>query len=179
LFIGSLAQLYKGPDVLIDAVALLPETLQLDVTMVGKGVHREALEQRAHARGQAHRIHFVGLLPPGPESIRAALDQADLFVLPSRTEGLPRVIVEALARATPCVATRVGGVPELLAPEDLVASDAVRPLADKLTEVLTAPQRLTEMSARNLATARRYHADVLRPRRRQFYEVVRDRCGGR
>ena len=86
---------------------------------MGDGRHRAELESLARTSGISAATKFLGELPNG-EAIREQLDQATLMVLPSRTEGLPRVIIEAMARAVPCVASNVGGIPELLDPRYLV-----------------------------------------------------------
>jgi glycosyltransferase involved in cell wall biosynthesis len=174
VLVGSLEQLYKGPDVLIEAAALCagfgPD---LRITIVGDGKHRTELEALARARGLADRVRFRGELPPG-NAVRAELDRADLFVLPSRTEGLPRALIEAMARGLPCIATAVGGVPELLAPSELVPPADARALAAKLCEVLGDAQRLLLLSAANLERARTFHLDALVPRRRSFFRAVKE-----
>ena len=117
--VGSLAQMYKAPDVQIDAVArLVGEGLDLRLVLVGDGKHRPELEARAAALGMGDRVIFRGQLTAG-EAVRAALDAADLFSMPSRTEGLPRALIEAMARGLPCIGSTVGGIPELLPPEDM------------------------------------------------------------
>ncbi len=105
--------------------------------------------------------------------MRQELDRADLFVLPSHQEGLPRAAIEAMARGLPCVGSTVGGFPELLPAEDLVPPGDAAALARKLREVVTDPDRLDRMAARNLGAAREYREDVLRPRRTAFYEHLR------
>ena len=173
--VGTLAQLYKAPDVLIDAVALCVEQgLDLQAVWLGDGKHKAELEEYAAQRGVAEQVGFVGQVPAG-EAVRAQLDQADLFVLPSRTEGLPKVIIEAMARALPCIGTNVGGIPELLPPEDLVPAGDAKALAQKIKKVVTDPKRMARMSARNLEKAREYQDHVLRERRIAFYQYVRDR----
>ncbi len=174
LFVGSLAQLYKGPDVLLKAVAAnVCSGLDLRLVMVGHGRHRDELAQLAQRLGIGERVQFPGQLPGG-EAVRVALDQADLFVLPSRTEGLPRALIEAMARGLPCIASAVGGIPELLPPEDMVPPGDVEALGTKIRAVLTNRERMAQMAARNLGRARDFHCDILRPRRRAFYEAVRD-----
>jgi glycosyltransferase involved in cell wall biosynthesis len=173
LFVGTLAQLYKAPDVLIDAVASCRAGgLDVRLAVLGDGRHRAELEARAQSRGLGPHAQFLGQLPTG-EAVRARLDQADLFVLPSRQEGLPRALVEAMARGLPCIGSTAGGIPELLPAEDRVPPGDALALARKISEVLNDPERRAKMSARNLATAREYHEEALRPRRVTFYEHVR------
>jgi glycosyltransferase involved in cell wall biosynthesis len=171
--VGSLEQLYKGPHVLIDAVAdCIQAGLDLVLILVGDGKHRPELETQAAARGLCGRIRFRGQLTAG-KAVRQQLDEADLFVLPSFTEGLPRAMIEAMARALPCLGSHVGGIPELLAPEDMAPPGDRAALARKLQEVVTDPARLARMSARNLAKAREYRADRIRDRQIAFYRYLR------
>ncbi|MGA8480342.1 MAG: glycosyltransferase family 4 protein, partial [Chthoniobacterales bacterium] len=130
------------------------------------------VESRAASHGLANRVQFRGQLTT-PEAIRAELDQADLFVLPSRQEGLPRAMIEAMARALPCLGSTVGGIPELLSAEDLVPPNDAPALADKICEVLADPSRMARMSARNLEKAREYSDGALTNRRKAFYRHLR------
>ncbi|MGE5757030.1 MAG: glycosyltransferase [Planctomycetaceae bacterium] len=171
--VGTLAQIYKAPDVLIDAVCRLVRAgLDLRLEIIGDGKERPGLEARVRALGLGPRIRFLGQLPAG-EAVRAELDRADLFVLPSRTEGLPRAMIEAMARALPCIGSTVGGIPELLPPEDLVPPGDAGALARKIREVLGDPGRMSRMSARNLDKARQYGDDLLRERRVAFYRHIK------
>jgi glycosyltransferase involved in cell wall biosynthesis len=173
LLVGSLEQLYKGPDVLLRALAHCKAAgLDVRTTLIGDGRKRPSLEALAGELGLADRVHFTGRLPPG-SAIRDQMDRADVFVLPSLTEGLPRAMLEAMARGLPCIGSRVGGIPELLPDEDLVDPGDSAALADKLISVAADADRLREMAARNLLKARQYHADVLRPRRRDLYAHLR------
>jgi glycosyltransferase involved in cell wall biosynthesis len=169
--VGSLEQPYKGVDVLIDAVR---ENVLLDVDLklvvIGDGKYRRELEERAQSIKD--RVIFKGWVPAGA-GVRHHLDEADLFVLASRTEGLPRAVVEAMARALPCIGSTVGGIPELLAPEDLVPAGDAKALASKIREVLQEPGRMAAMSARNLAKAQEYRDEALRRRRNCFYRKLR------
>ncbi len=173
--VGTLDQLYKAPDVLIDAVAACRDPgFRARLTFIGDGQYRGELESRASRRGIGDRVRFLGQMLPG-EPIRKALDLADLFVLPSRQEGLPRAMIEAMARGLPCLGSTVGGIPELLLPEDMVPPGRVLELARKIREVSGDPARLAAMSARNLDKAREFGVEVLRARRRVFHEYLRDR----
>lgn len=173
VFIGTLSQLYKAPDILIKAVAVCAkEGLNVRLRMLGDGQYRGQLEELAKAENVSDRVSFLGQLASG-SAVQQQLDGADLFVLPSYQEGLPRAMVEAMARALPCVGTTVGGVPELLPPEDLVSPGDVAALAQKIREIITNPARMAQMSARNLETAREYRDEVLQDRRTDFYRHVR------
>jgi len=171
--VGTLAQLYKAPHILIDAVAnCIQEGLQLKLVMVGDGKHRQELEVQATKLGLGEYVEFRGQLSAG-EAVRTELDQADIFVLPSYQEGLPRAMIEAMARGLPCIGSTVGGFPELLPPEDMVAPGDVAGLAGKIREVVTNPERMARMSARNLEKAQNYREEILRERRIGFYRYVK------
>jgi glycosyltransferase involved in cell wall biosynthesis len=172
LCVGSLEQFYKGHDVLLRALAkCVGRGMDLQLTMVGGGRIRPRLEVLAHHLGIGERCEFLGQLAQGA-AILAELDQADLFVLPSRTEGLPRALIEAMARGLPCIASEVGGIPELLPAEDLVPPGDVAALAAKIREVVWSAARREQMSERNIAVARLYAEDILQPRRAQFYRHI-------
>ena len=174
VYVGTMAQLYKAPDILIDAVAnCTRKGLDLNLVLVGDGKHRPELEEQAKALGLSDRIHFLGQLSAG-DTVRAELDRSDLFVLPSYQEGLPRATIEAMARGLPCIGSTVGGFPELLASEDMVPPGDANALAQKIHEVVTDPQRMARMSARNLEKARSYQEKTLRERRNKLYRHLRE-----
>lgn len=174
IFVGTLAQLYKAPNVLIAAMSIcVREGLDLKLIVVGDGQHRTELENQAARLGLGKRVCFRGQLTAG-EAVRQELDQADLFILPSYQEGLPRAMIEAMARGLPCIGSNVGGIPELLTSEDLVPPGDVIALARKIREVVTNPQRLARMSARNLHKAQDYTNQILQKERTSFYRYVRE-----
>lgn len=172
LFIGSLEQMYKGPDVLLRAVAEVRRKVPLELRIVGSGRHRSELEQLASSLSLQDCVHFTGEL--AAPAVRKELEETTLLVLPSRTEGLPRVVVEAMARAVPCIATSVGGIPELLAEEDMVPPNDPLALAAKVEEVLRDSARLNRMSARNLEKSQQFRPEVLEKRRTDFYSFLRN-----
>ena len=93
--------------------------------------------------------------------------------MPSVTEGMPRALLEAMARGLPCVASSVGGIPEVLTPDALVPPGNVEALTQKLTSVLRDPLWLSEMSRRNLQKAAEFRDDVLMEKRLEFYRYIR------
>lgn len=173
IMVGTLAQLYKAPNILIHAIARCIQTgFNLKLTIVGDGQHQPELEVLTAQLGMTEYIEFRGRLPAGDAIIRE-LDQADLFVLPSYQEGLPRAMVEAMARGLPCIGSTVGGFPELLQEDEMVPPGDAIALATKIQAVIGDPQRMTAMSKRNLDRAQDYSNIKLSQKRTEFYQAVR------
>ncbi len=176
-FIGSLARMYKGPDVLLRAASLCRAAgRNLEFVMVGDGRYAEKIKGSANRLKVEDGTEFVPRLPPG-KSVFDFLDSVDLFVMPSRAEGLPRAMLEAMARGCPCIGSNIGGIPELLAADDLVPANDPKALAQKIMEVTSNPERMKAMSERNLARAKQFDPEVLRQARLAFYRYVRDHSG--
>lgn len=116
LAVGTQDQLYKGHDDLIHAVALLrKQGLDVELGLVGDGRYHQWLVALAARVGVADVVTFHGRVNARAD-LRLLLDECDLFCMPSRTEGLPRALIEAMARGVPAIGTDVGGIPELLEP---------------------------------------------------------------
>jgi glycosyltransferase involved in cell wall biosynthesis len=111
----------KGLDVLIDALATIGKPFK--AIFVGDGPDRTLLQGRARAVGADSSIVWAGVLPDAA-SIFAAFDT---FVLSSRTEGIPIVLLEAMRASVPIVSTRVGGVPEMLGENEAFLVETSRP----------------------------------------------------
>lgn len=103
----------KGIDVLIRAVAALPEEIheRATFTVAGDGEDEAQLKKLAGNLGVSECFDFVGW----SNNVPALLATHDLFILPSRAEGQPIALMEALAAGLPCIATAVSGIPEVLA----------------------------------------------------------------
>jgi glycosyltransferase involved in cell wall biosynthesis len=173
VFVGSLEALHKGLDTLLEAVAHCKRNgVELELVVIGSGKYQAILQRKCERLGIQRQVRFTGALPAG-DAVRKELDLADLFILPSRAEGLPRAMLEAMARGIPCVGSTVGGIPELLAVEDMVPPNQPKVLAVKLMSILSDRWRLSEMSARCLQVASSYSAAVLSEKRREFYSTVK------
>lgn len=114
----------KGLDVLMRAVAALCERgTEVRLVLVGSGPLEEALRSKAAQLGLEGRVSFEGAV--GQDDIAGYYRDADVFCLPSFAEGLPVVLMEAMATGRPVVATRITGIPELV--EDGVSGFLVAP----------------------------------------------------
>jgi glycosyltransferase involved in cell wall biosynthesis len=149
VLVGRLARV-KGQHQLITALALL-EDADAVVVLAGKdieagGAYRAALERRAEELGVRERVVFTGYR----DDVRALLAAAAVVVLPSEIEGLPLVVLEAMAAGRPVVATAVGGTPELVAAGEtglLVRPGDAQALAAALDSLLRDPERRERMGA--------------------------------
>jgi glycosyltransferase involved in cell wall biosynthesis len=115
LFVGHLVPI-KALDVLLKAWARLPgdpaASAATRLVLIGEGGERAALERQACELGVDDRVSFLGPLPQ--PAVADWIAAADLLCLPSHAEGSPNVVVEALASGTAVVASRVGGIPDLV-----------------------------------------------------------------
>ena len=172
VIVGTLEQPYKAHDILIDAVTICQQKeLDVRLSIVGKGYLRAQLESQVRKNNIEDAVTFRGQVSSG-DGVRAELDKADIFVLPSRTEGLPRAMIEAMARGLPCIGSNVGGIPELLDPENMVPSNDAEALANKLQEVIADKEHMVAMSAQNLKRAEQYESGILQEKRKAFYSYI-------
>ena len=140
LFVGRVV-FQKGLDVLFRALAALPTELDWELEIIGDGDARPALTLEAAQLGIAPRLTFSGWQDRAviAERYRAA----DLFVFPSRDEGMPNVVLEAMASGLPIVATAIAGSEELVREGEnghLVPTENAPALTDALARLITQPE---------------------------------------
>lgn len=148
VFVGALIR-RKAVDVLLDALpAVLSACPGARLVVVGEGPEREALERQALQLGLTGSVTFVGAQSRAETA--AWMRRARIFVLPSREEAFGVVLLEALASGTPCVASRVGGVVDIVAPDVgvLVPPGDAAALAGAVSGLLQDSSRWVAMSAR-------------------------------
>jgi teichuronic acid biosynthesis glycosyltransferase TuaC len=140
LSVGNLVEL-KGHALLIEAVHALRDALpSLQLLIAGEGPERTALQEQIERCGLQARVRLVGALPNS--ELAPWYSAADLKVLVSSREGLPNVLLEALACGTPVLATAVGGIPELVTESflgGLLNERTVTALAQAIEYQLRAP----------------------------------------
>lgn len=155
LAVGNLIRL-KGFDVLIEAIARARHRERMHVCVVGGGPEREPLLAQAASRGVSSRFTFVGAVPVSDMPGRFA--EADVFVLSSRSEGRPNVVVEALAAGLPVISTDLEGVQGMVNNGDngwLVAVDDADELAAALDQAVGDRAELQRRGTHARAFARR------------------------
>jgi len=156
LAVGNLYPV-KGHDVLIRAFAMIadePATSTWSVAIAGRGEAEAPLRRLAAELGIADRVQLLGLRSDVPDLLAAA----DLFVLPSRSEGLPLALIEAMGASLPIVSTQVGGIAEVVARGAealLVPPENAPQMASALTQLIRDPERRLALgrAARQRATS--------------------------
>lgn len=164
LFVGRLCG-DKGPLLLIDAVARLRrEGVAVELAMVGDGPMRSEIEAMIERHGLGDHVTLLGWR--SSDAVRTEIERSRALVLPSFAEGLPVVIMEAMALGRPVVTTYIAGIPELVEPGVetghgwLVPAGSVEPLVDAMREAVTSEVDVLEAMGRRGAAAVRARHDA-------------------
>ena len=159
----------KGHDVVIKMLSIVRQKgINARVVFVGDGPARDLFEQLALAHGVEKYVTFTGLLSSSRE-VRQKLIDSDIMVFPTKGEGLPRTIIEAMAVGLPCLSSPVNGIPELLDPDYLIEQNDVERYAEKTIELLIDTKKWQKSSQQNIGKAHEYDRKHLSIRRRDFY----------
>lgn len=159
---------YKGQEYVIKALAKLNKELGFNYHyyMMGGG-DQTFLKGVAEEAGVTEYVHFLGSLPH--DKVTETLDKMDLYIQPSKQEGLPRALIEGMSRALPAVGTRVAGIPELLLDDYLVkkgsADEIVRVLSTKMDK-----ESMKKQAKANFEKASEYTLDIINKRRQAFFD---------
>jgi glycosyltransferase involved in cell wall biosynthesis len=157
--VGRLCE-QKGQLLLVEAAArLAARGFEFELVLVGDGEMRPAIEKLIAAHGLEQRVRITGWA--SGDVVREHLLASRALVLPSFAEGLPVVLMEALAMGRPVVSTYVAGIPELVTPGKsgwLVPAGSISDLVVALEEVLQAtPEHLSSLGAAGHARVRERH----------------------
>ena len=159
----------KGHSTLLKIVKILVERgINVSLRCVGDGDRRAYYENMAKELGIDNQVNFLGLFS-NKNDLRKELINSDLMVFPSRAEGLPRVLIEAMAVGLPCLSTPVNGIPELLENDYMFDPDDAEGFADKIIYLRNNPSEMGIMSLENIKKAEGYKDSVLQIRRDVFY----------
>ena len=162
----------KGHDVVIRMLRIIRDKgIDARVVFVGNGPARPEFEKMAEELGVGDFVSFTGLLSSGNE-VREQLINADIMVFPTKGEGLPRTIIEAMAVGLPVLSTSVNGIPELLDKEYLVDQQDAEAFANIAKNILLSDREYNRASALNYEKAREYENAILTKRRNQFYDKL-------
>lgn len=160
---------YKGQQYVIQALALLRRHgIEMEYHIVGVGTG-DYLRRVAQKSGVEDLVFFDGALPHS--EVAAFLDTIDIYIQPSKQEGLPRSVIEAMSRGCLCLGSRIAGIPELLPVDYLFRAGDV----DQIAKILGGIDeiQMKEQALRNIEVSGFYIPSVLDARRRAFLEAFR------
>jgi len=162
LFVGTLKTV-KGIKYLIEAVKIVKEKgLKIKLLLVGDGEEKEELKKISEKLNLKENIIFVGRIDN--KEIPEYMIASDIFVLPSLSEGLPVVILEAMASGIPIIATKVGGVPDIVKDKEngfLVDSKSPTQIAEKILYLLANDDTRKFISLNNFKKAKDYSWNIV------------------
>lgn len=167
----------KGHKILLEGFRMVCERsgLPVELHLVGDGPEYPQLEEEAVRLGIGHLVHFYGRVQRGPK-LFSLLDEAHLFVLPSLTEGMPRSLIEAMARGLPGLGSAVGGIPELLREECLFPPGDAKAIAEKILSLVGKPEKLAALSKENFEQSKHYWPEALAAVNHSFWKEVAEYC---
>ena len=170
--IGTLNTKYKGIQTVLKAIKAWPENLpSVEFRILGYG-DRGIWEAEALRHNVLDSTVFSTPIN-SRSAVMSWLDEIDIYLQPSLAEGLPRSLIEALSRGCPIIASRCGGIPELLDDECLIRPGVVSELRDQLTARVDDTQWQLKQARQNWTQARRYTTDVLGPKRLAAIREIR------
>lgn len=166
----------KGHEDVISAIAFLKsQGIHVDVTFVGEDYCNGITQLREYASslGVENNVCFTGFL--SSQKMREVLLSSDIAILPTKAEGLPRVVIEAMAVGLPCIVSNVSGNPELIQKEFLFNYGDVSTIA-RLIKTLATDKKLYEnTSLRNYEKSQEFSKNVLDKRRSEFFSIVKQK----
>ncbi|MCC8036008.1 MAG: glycosyltransferase family 4 protein [Rikenellaceae bacterium] len=165
--IGSIDVRYKGQDVLLKAIGLLRDDMDIEALFVG-GKEGTWIKNLANELDLVDKYRLLYTLKPG-EEIFDFLDNIDIYIHPSSAEGLPRVVVEAMSRGCPILASKVGGIPELIDPKYTHNPGDYKELARQIKLVAGDKDQLKKMATRNFEASQKYAGDNLDNKRHSLF----------
>jgi len=160
---------YKGHDIAIKGLAKLrSEVICCHYYIVGSG-EGEKLKELVQKYKLEKYVHFLGYLPHG--DIFSLLESMDIYLQPSRQEGLPRALLEAMSVGCPAIGSKVGGIPELLSDEYLFKKNSVNGLMRAVKKIMT-KENLEAAAKKNFEKSKEYERCLLDEKRTSFYASI-------
>ena len=162
----------KGHLTLMQAAKVVIEKgYNIEVWFIGDGPLRKEFEDYAKNIGIENNVKFLGRMPNG-DAVREKIKESDIFIFPTKAEGLPRVVLEAMAEGLPVISSPVCGIPEIIENKYLIKFEDYLRYADVIIEVIEDCEDMTRVSDRNIEVSKRYRSSLLTEKRNGFYDKL-------
>jgi len=172
LAIGSLEQMYKSPDIVLKALSIVKSRgVDFRLTWLGDGKYKNDMIKMSEKFSISENVFFQGNV--SKEKVNQYLRNADIYIQASRTEGLPRALVEAMAVGLPCIGTNVGGIPELLNANFLIEVNNFKMLSSIICQFASYPSSAEFAKKENFEKAKEFNPSDLKIKRNLFYNAVK------
>lgn len=167
--VASVSVRYKGQEYVIQALSKLNKGnyRQYHYYLIGGG-DQSYLKTIAKKYDVEPFVHFMGALPH--DKVTEVLDEMDIYIQPSKQEGLPRALIEAMSRALPAIGTNIAGIPELLDHNYLINKGSYKEIINALSEKFGKTQMI-EQATKNFNKASEYSIKIINARRQAFFDV--------
>lgn len=166
--VGNISMPYKGYEVMLQAMSILSrDGIMIEFHVVGGGDPTQFYDM-ANKYGVRDYVHYDGMM--NHSEINNFYDSIDIYVHPSFTEGLPRVVAEAISRGCPCLVSKAGGTPELVNSRYTHNIKDYKKLADDLKLLIADKELCKNVAIENYNNAKLYYADNLKSIRMDFYK---------
>ena len=164
----------KGHDVFIEVIKKLRDSgYNVIGKIVGEGIFSTYYKEYAVSLGIEEYVDFMGFL--NAQQLHQLYIESNIMLFPTLTEGLPRVVIEAMATGLPCLSTPVGGIPELLSEKDMFCPKDVDGFVQRIIELVSDGNVYETLSKTNFEKARRFSSSVLSSRRVNMFAALKSK----
>lgn len=173
IHVGTMnSNIYKGQDFIIKVLSKLRFELNLNIRLdlIGDGPSLHYLKELSSNMNCEDIVFFHGKLDRN--SLNRLYDQSHILIFPSKSEGLPKVVIEAQARGIPCVGTNVGGIPELISQDLIFEIGDIDACVDIIKRLVFDELFYEEVSTSNFKNSYEYSFDKLRNKRIEYYKYL-------
>lgn len=175
--IGSLDVDYKGHETVIKSLGIIKEQIpDFKVEFLGKGDSSRWLPL-IKENGLLEKVSFIGTVPSGKD-VYDWIDQIDIMLQPSYAEAQGRSIIESMSRACPVIASKVGGIVELISSSWLIRAGDFQDLSQKIINLLSSEEYLITEANRNFFEAQEYLDYIIEKKRSDFFEIFKEENKG-
>lgn len=172
---AGLDVLYKGQQYIIQAIAELKKKgiTNIEYELIGGG-SGSYLKKMARELNVENQVKILGQMPH--DAVFSWMDGLDIYAQPSRQEGLPRSVIEAMSRAVPCIGARTAGIPELLNKECIFSNSSkeIQEICLILNNMIISSNKMRKYAEENFVESKKYERKTLVNRRTHFFVAYKN-----